>query len=142
MKKLSLKLKIVLSTAVLVLIGFIVIIAISLNISKQKISESMSGQFVKEANQIGTQAEIILNNGGSVEQLQSLVESTVNDNDYIAYAVVIDSQCTAIAHSDAQKIGKNYLEGADPATSAEANAAQRGNVEISQFWADVQQAWT
>ena len=142
MKNLSLKLKLTICAAILFVVGLVVVIVTTLSVTKTQVSESMQLQFENEAKQVAEQASIILEGDGKTADLQEFVENLVSVNDYIAYAVVIDSDCTAVAHSDSEKIGKNYLEGVDPAESAEADVAQRGNVQCSKFWADVQQAWT
>ena len=68
----------------------------------------MIEQLINENSQIAAQAEILIEKGATVEELQAFVESKTAKNEYIAYAVVIDKTVTAIAHSDTQKIGKNY----------------------------------
>lgn len=138
MKNLSLKMKLTILAALLVIVGFVVVIAATLSVTKGQVSDSMISQFTKETNQIAGQAEVILENGGDTADLQKMVEAQASDNDYIAYAIVIDDTVTAIAHSDTEKIGKNYADD----TEYTADAAQNGNVKTSSFWADVQQAWT
>jgi methyl-accepting chemotaxis protein len=138
MKSLSLKVKIALTSAVVVLVGFILIIAVSLNIAKSKISDAMLDQFINEAGQIASQAEILLEKGADTDELQSFVEDKTAKNSYIAYAIVIDKTVTAIAHSDTEKIGKNYSDD----TGYTVPAATKGEIMTSSFWADVQQAWT
>ncbi len=138
MKSLSLKVKIALTSAVVVLVGFILVIAVSLNIAKSKISDAMLDQFINEAGQIASQAEILLEKGADTDELQSFVEDKTAKNSYIAYAIVIDKTVTAIAHSDTEKIGKNYSDD----TGYTVPAATKGEIMTSSFWADVQEAWT
>lgn len=138
MNKISMKAKITFLTAILLIVGFVTIIAVTLSISKTKVSEAMVQQFINETGQIANQAEIILENGGTTEDLQAFVEKKVSEDDYLAYAIVIDNTVTAIAHSDTEKIGKNYADDVEYT----ADAAQNGNIKTSSFWADVQQAWT
>lgn len=114
------------------------LVGTSIRTMESRIKESMINQFVEEDKQIAAQAEIILNNGGGVEELQAFVEGLTQKNESIAYAVVIDTTVTAIAHSDVEKIGKNYSDD----TGYTVPAATEGVVMTSEFWADVQQAWT
>jgi len=111
---------------------------LSIRQSKSRITDAMVDQFINEDKQIARQAEIILERGGTVDDLQAFVKNLTASNPHIAYAVVIDTTVTAIAHSDEEKIGKNYSDD----TSYTVPAAQKGVVMTSSFWADVQKAWT
>ena len=69
------------------------------------------------------------------EDLQAfLAEKSKQKN--VAYAVIIDKNAVAIAHSDAAKIVKQY----DDAYTLD--GAKNGNVKTSRFFADMQQIWT
>ena len=138
MRKLSMKTRIIVSTLVILWVGVFFLVGTSIRTMESRIKESMINQFVEEDKQIAAQAEIILNNGGGVEELQAFVEGLIQKNESIAYAVVIDTTVTAIAHSDVEKIGKNYSDD----TGYTVPAATEGVVMTSEFWADVQQAWT
>lgn len=138
MKGISLKVKIVATSAIIVLIGFFILIGIVVNVAKKGLSEALLDQFVNENSQIAGQVEILLENGATIEELQAFVEEKTATNKYIAYAIVIDKTVTAIAHSDTQKIGKNYSDD----TSYSVPAATEGKIKTSSFWADVQEAWT
>ena len=138
MGKLSLKMKLVILTAILVLAGFAIVFSITLNVAENKVSQTMVEQFVNETSQVAKQAELILESGGTVDDLQKFVEDKTAGDSYFAYAVVIDTSVVAIAHSDTQKIGKNYLDD----TTYTVPAAQNGEIKYSSFWADVQEAWT
>jgi methyl-accepting chemotaxis protein len=138
MKSVSLKLKLVLLSALIVMVGFGIVIGVSLNISEDKISEAMLQQFINETDQIASQAEMLIESGASVDDLQEFVEGKTARCSYIAYAIVIDKTVTAVAHSDREKIGKNYSDD----TGYTVPAATKGEVMTSSFWADVQEAWT
>lgn len=138
MKGISLKVKIAATSAIIVLIGFFILIGIVVNVAKKGLSEALLDQFVNENSQIAGQVEILLENGATIEELQAFVEEKTATNKYIAYAIVIDKTVTAIAHSDTQKIGKNYSDD----TSYSVPAATEGKIKTSSFWADVQEAWT
>lgn len=87
--------------------------------------------------EIADQAELILaENPDSVKSLQAFVERKIKESN-LTYAIVIDTNVTAVAHSDAQKIGKVYKD--DPYTE---DGAKNGNVKTSAFYADVQKIWT
>lgn len=137
-KKFSLRRKITIVSSVLFFLGYVVMMLISNRVMKTYITKNMTEQFIHEDTQLAKQASIILEMGGDVPELQKFVEDCVSENDYIAYAVVVDSNVSAIAHSDTQKIGKSYADD----TSYSVPAAQKGEIMTSQFWADVQQAWT
>lgn len=138
MKKSSMKTKITIMVAIVVAIGFAIMVAVSLNFMESKITDVMVSEFIKEDSQIAAQAEIIMEHEGGTDELQAFVENLTAQNEYIAYAVVIDDTVTAIAHSDTEKIGKNYSDD----TGYTVPAATEGDIMTSQFWADVQNAWT
>lgn len=138
MKKISLKVKITIISAIIILLGFSLVISLSLHITGNKVSEAMIEQLINESSQIAAQAEILIEKEATVEELQSFVEEKTAKNEYIAYAIIIDNTVTAIAHSDNEKIGKNYSDD----TGYSVPAATEGKIMTSSFWADVQQAWT
>lgn len=137
MKKIiSLKAKITSIATVLLVVSFAFMVIVSVHFMKAYITESMVSQFVHENTQFARQASIIMENGGGVAELQEFVEESVSKNDHLAYAVVIDTTVTAIAHSDSEKIGKSYIDD----VTYTVPASQNGEIMTSQFWADVQQA--
>lgn len=138
MKKNSLTLKLSVVSTILVSVGFIVLLLLSVNVTQKKVTEAMIEQLTAQNMQIAKQAEILIEKGASVEELQNFVEETATENSSIAYAIVIDKTVTAIAHSDTQKIGKNYSDD----TGYTVPACTKGDIMTSQFWADVQNAWT
>ncbi|WP_026506750.1 methyl-accepting chemotaxis protein [Butyrivibrio sp. MC2013] len=138
MNKLALKTKIVIVVDILFAISIAAVLFLSIRQARSKITEAMTEQFINEDKQIARQVEIILENGGDVEALQSFVTDLISKNSHIAYAVVVDTNVEAIAHSDTEKIGKSYADD----TSYTVPASQQGVVMTSQFWADVQKAWT
>ena len=70
--------------------------------------------------------------------MQAFVDGLIEKNDTLAYAIIIDKTVTAIAHSDEQKIGKNYSDD----TGYTVPACTEGKIMTSEFWADVQEAMT
>ncbi|MDE7477682.1 MAG: hypothetical protein K2M91_07000, partial [Lachnospiraceae bacterium] len=137
-EKISLKAKITIVAIILFVVSFATMVFIILHFMENLIAENMIAQFVNEDKQLAKQVSIILEKGGDVQELQSYVEDCAANNEHFAYVVVIDTSVTAIAHSDVEKIGKNYLDD----TAYTVPAAQKGEVMTSQFWADVQNAWT
>lgn len=73
----------------------------------------------------------------TVNALQSYVDNLVKEENRIEYAVVIDTNVTAIAHSDKQKLGKVYDD------DYTVSAATKGEIKHMSFFADVQgiQVW-
>ena len=137
-KQFSLKGKIALVVISLFGLSFAVMVFIFLHFMEALIAENMVAQFVKEDTQLAKQVGILLEKGGDTQELQSFVEECVQRNSHFAYVVAIDTNVTAVAHSDTEKIGKSYLDD----TAYTVPAAQDGVVMTSQFWADVQEAWT
>lgn len=81
-------------------------------------------------------AEYVLQNVPDyLPALQKLVD-TEAAQDSVAYAVIIDKNITAIAHSDHIKLGKVY----DDDYTVE--GASKGMMKTSRFYADVQKYWT
>lgn len=136
--KVSLKAKITMAAILLFIVSFAAMVFISLHFMEDLIAENMIEQFIKEDTQLAKQVSIILEKGGDTQELQTFVEECAAENEHFAYVVVIDTSVTAIAHSDTEKIGKTYLDD----TSYTVPAAQKGEIMTSQFWADVQNAWT
>lgn len=137
MKRLnSLKTKIIISVVVSIILSFAVFSIVSTNVIEKNMEDVILEKSVTEAEQIAKQVEILLKYGATTEDLQSFVETQIKDNDYLAYAVVIDSTVTAIAHSDTEKIGKTYED------DYSVSGARDGEIMTSSFYADVQKAWT
>ncbi|MDE6980497.1 MAG: hypothetical protein K2P60_03675, partial [Lachnospiraceae bacterium] len=137
-KQFSLKGKIALIVISLFGLSFAVMVFVFLHFMEGLIAENMVAQFVREDTQLSKQVGILLEKGADTQELQSFVEECVQQNSHFAYVVAIDTTVTAVAHSDTEKIGKSYLDD----TAYTVPAAQEGVVMTSQFWADVQKAWT
>ncbi|MGH4123270.1 MAG: methyl-accepting chemotaxis protein [Clostridium sp.] len=71
----------------------------------------------------------------NIEALQSFVVNKAKQSN-ITYAVIIDTNVKAIAHSDKEKIGKVYDD------DYTIDGAKNGNIKTSRFYADVQKYWT
>lgn len=123
------------------LLLFISVISISsyLNIStvKENVSDALLEKSIQQVDEIARQAEyILLSTSNPTVELQNFVENKAKQSG-IAYAVVIDKNVTAIAHSDQEKVGKNYED--DPYS---VDGAKNGKTMTSRFYADVQKSWT
>ena len=138
MKSISMKARIIIVSFILVVIGFVSVVVLTVKTTQKKITDSMMDQFVQQNKQMAAQAEILISNGASVEELQAFVDGLIEKNDTLAYAIIIDKTVTAIAHSDEQKIGKNYSDD----TGYTVPACTEGKIMTSEFQADVQEAMT
>ena len=73
MKNLSIKNKITAIVAIVVTIGFALMVVVSLKSMETKVTDAMISQFINENTQIAKQASIILEKGGKTDELQSFV---------------------------------------------------------------------
>ncbi|WP_198138483.1 methyl-accepting chemotaxis protein [Photobacterium sp. SKA34] len=88
------------------------------------------------------QAEFLAKNAGYIlensetpkKDLQALVDDLKQRPD-VSYAIVIDNNVTAVAHSDKQKLNKKY----DDAYTVD--GATKGVQQYSKWYADVQKVW-
>ena len=137
-RNISVKIRLAIYIGLMTAIGFLILGIVTTKTMSSKITDAMVEEFVNVDTQIAKQVSILLEKGATVDDLQTFVENLVSENEYIAYAVVVDSDVSAMAHSDTEKIGKSYADD----TGYSVPAAQQGKVMTSQFWADVQETWT
>lgn len=137
-RNISVKIRLAIYIGLMTAIGFLILGTVTTKTMSSKITDAMVEEFVNVDTQIAKQVSILLEKGATVGDLQTFVENLVSENEYIAYAVVVDSDVSAMAHSDTQKIGKSYADD----TGYSVPAAQQGAVMTSRFWADVQKTWT
>ena len=137
-RNISVKIRLAIYIGLMTAIGFLILGIVTTKTMSSKITDAMVEEFVNVDTQIAKQVSILLEKGATVDDLQTFVENLVSESEYIAYAVVVDSDVSAMAHSDTQKIGKSYADD----TGYSVPAAQQGAVMTSQFWADVQETWT
>ena len=111
-----------------VLIGYIL---------KKSITDVLLNKSIETADEVKGSIELILDNDDSneIEKLQNLVEEK-SKKDNIAYAVIIDENIKAIAHSDKEKIGKVYDD------DYTIDGVKNQKIQKSKFYADVQKYWT
>lgn len=104
-------------------------------ISSQKIDEIILHKSQVQAEFLAGNAGYILENSQQpLKDLQALVSKLKQRSD-VSYAIVIDSNVTAVAHSDKQKLNKTYED------SYTVDGATRGVQQYSKWYADVQQVW-
>ncbi len=104
-------------------------------ISSQKIDEIILNKSQVQAEFLAGNAGYILENSDNpVQDLQKLVGELKQRSD-VTYAIVIDSNVSAIAHSDKNKLNKVYED------SYTVKGATQGVQQYSKWYADVQQVW-
>ncbi|BBF41355.1 methyl-accepting chemotaxis protein [Lachnospiraceae bacterium KM106-2] len=132
-KNVSFKSKMIVSINLIVMLVLgVTTYASRLDVQKQ-IQEVLMKRAGEEATQIAKQAELILE--FNKENLQTFIDEITKENSHIAYAVVIDENVTAIAHSDEEKIGRTYDD------DYTVNAVKGSEQSTSRFYADVQKTW-
>lgn len=86
--------------------------------------------------EMAQQAEMILNSEtDAISALQAFVDAKAQQ-DNVAYAIIIDKNVQAVAHSDVEKSGKIYDD------DYTIDGATKGVKQFSRFYADVQGMWT
>ena len=104
-------------------------------ISSQKIDDIILHKSQVQAEFLAENAGYILENSQQpLEDLQVLVDGLKQRSD-VSYAIVIDSNVTAIAHSDKQKLNKTYED------DYTVEGATKGVQQYSKWYADVQEVW-
>lgn len=104
-------------------------------ISSEKIDEIILNKSQVQAEFLAGNAGYILENSDNpVQDLQKLVGELKKRSD-VTYAIVIDSNVSAIAHSDKNKLNKVYED------SYTVEGATKGVQQYSKWYADVQQVW-
>lgn len=107
------------------------------SILRKSITDVLLNKSIETADEVKGSIELILDNDDSneIEKLQNLVEEK-SKKDNIAYAVIIDENIKAIAHSDKEKIGKVYDD------DYTIDGVKNQKIQKSKFYADVQKYWT
>ncbi|AQW84865.1 Cache sensor-containing MCP-domain signal transduction protein [Campylobacter pinnipediorum subsp. pinnipediorum] len=122
------------SLGILVLIFIINMLFLEFQVKKDMVNVLLEKSTL-QVKETAKHIEYILNNEKNYEKiLQKLVlDEAKQDN--VAYAVVIDSNIRAIAHSDESKKGKIYED------SYTKNAVRNSTIATSRWYADVQKTW-
>ncbi|KLV05095.1 chemotaxis protein [Photobacterium aquae] len=104
-------------------------------ISHQEIDKIILKKSTAQAELLAKNVEYILSSSSApIDDLQALLLSLKSRTD-ISYAVVIDKNIKAVAHSDVEKINKIYND------SYTIDSAARGKAQHSKWYADVQEVW-
>lgn len=137
-KKHSIKNKlVVIIISALIVVFSITTILISISI-KSSMTDVLLVKSTETANEVASLAELVIKSNKEndvIPELQKLVEEKAS-KDNIEYAVIIDTNVKAIAHSDKVKIGKIYDD------QYTIDGAKNGKIQSSKFYADVQKVWT
>jgi len=116
-------------------IAAITSIASTSYISNQEIDKIILKKSKQQASLLATNVEYILEKSQQpLADLQSLVTSLKKRPD-ISYAIVINKEVKAIAHSDKEKLNKVYED------SYSVEGASQGIAQHSRWYADVQKVW-
>lgn len=106
------------------------------SIINSKIREVLIEKAKDQVYEIGKQAETILSTETDpIPKLQQFVEEK-SKQDNVTYAIVIDTNVTAVAHSDVNKLGKTYDD------EYTIDGAKNGKEQFSRWYAEVQGIWT
>lgn len=106
------------------------------SIINSKIREVLIEKAKDQVYEMGKQAETILSTEADpIPKLQQFVEEKAKQ-DNVTYAIVIDSNVTAVAHSDVNKLGKTYDD------EYTIDGAKNGKEQFSRWYAEVQGIWT
>lgn len=106
------------------------------SIINSKIREVLIEKAKDQVYEIGKQAETILSTETDpIPKLQQFVEEK-SKQDNVTYAIVIDTNVKAVAHSDVNKLGKTYDD------EYTIDGAKNGKEQFSRWYAEVQGIWT
>lgn len=104
-------------------------------ISHDEIDQIILKRSQAQAEVLANNARYILENSSqATEDLQALVEDLSQRSD-VSYAIVIDRNVEAVAHSDRERVGRVYT---DDYTIA---SARDGEPQYSRWFADLQDVW-
>lgn len=104
------------------------------------VSNESQGILIEKAKEqvfeMGRQAEVILETQADpIDALQLFVEEKAKQ-DNVTYAIIIDTDVTAVAHSDIEKLNRVYED------DYTIEGSTKGVNKFSRFYADVQDIWT
>ena len=126
---------ILITVCIMFAVAAITSISSTFYISNQAIDNIVLKKSQAQASLIAKNVEYILSKSAKpLLDLQELVGSLKIRSD-ISYAVVIDKNIKAVAHSDTQKINKVYKD------SYTSESAGKGVAKHSKWYADVQKVW-
>ncbi|RWX57441.1 methyl-accepting chemotaxis protein [Photobacterium chitinilyticum] len=104
-------------------------------ISHQEIDKIILKKSQAQAELLAKNVEYVLSTSSQpLDDLQKMVQSLKSRSD-ISYAIVINKNVQAVAHSDTEKLNKIYDD------SYTVDGATRGKPQYSKWYADVQDVW-
>ncbi|MFF2796385.1 methyl-accepting chemotaxis protein [Lysinibacillus xylanilyticus] len=136
MKNKSIKRRLLFFTLSLLLLSSVINSVIGVWIVGKNSKEVLIEKANEQVYEIAKQAETILNSEDDpISSLQDFVESKAQQ-DNVTYAIVIDSNVKAVAHSDKEKLGKTYED------AYTIDGAKNGKKQFTRWYAEVQGIWT
>ena len=103
-------------------------------VTQKNVQTVLMEKAISRSEMLSREAANLISMGDYEQKLQELVDREVQQEDII-YAIVIDKNVTAMAHSDHNKIGKSYED------EYTIDAAKNGNLKTSMWYAEVQKMW-
>ncbi len=103
-------------------------------VTQKNVQTVLMEKAIARSEMLSREAANLISMGDYEQKLQELVDREVEQEDII-YAIVIDKNVKAIAHSDHKKIGKSYDD------EYTIDGAKNGNTKTSMWYAEVQKMW-
>lgn len=136
MKNKSIKRRLLFFTLSLLLLSSVINSVLSVWIVGKNSKEVLIEKANEQVYEIAKQAETILNSENNpISSLQDFVESKAKQEN-VTYAIVIDTNAKAVAHSDKEKLGKTYED------AYTIDGAKHGKKQFTRWYAEVQGIWT
>ncbi|MFJ6264981.1 methyl-accepting chemotaxis protein [Lysinibacillus xylanilyticus] len=136
MKNKSIKRRLLFFTLSLLLLSSVINSVLGVWIVGKNSKEVLIDKANEQVYEIAKQAETILNSENDpISSLQDFVESKAQQ-DNVTYAIVIDTNAEAVAHSDKGKLGKTYED------AYTIDGAKHGKKQFMRWYAEVQGIWT
>ncbi len=132
----SIKKRLLFFTLGLLLVASIVNAGLAVWIVNKKSQEVLIEKAHEQVFEMAKQAETILNaETDPIPELQKLVDTKVHQ-DNVTYAIIIDKNVKAVAHSDSNKLNKVYED------DYTIEGATKGVKQFTRWYAEVQGIWT
>lgn len=136
MKSKSIKRRLLFFTLGLLLLSSVINSVLGVWIVGKNSKEVLIEKANEQVYEIAKQAETILNSKSDpIQSLQDFVELKAQQ-DNVTYAIVIDTNVKAVAHSDKGKLGKTYDD------TYTIDGAKHGKKQFTRWYAEVQGIWT
>ncbi|MFT9820696.1 methyl-accepting chemotaxis protein [Lysinibacillus sp. NPDC056185] len=136
MKNKSIKRRLLFFTLSLLLLSSVINSVLGVWIVGKNSKEVLIEKANEQVYEIAKQAETILNSENDpISSLQDFVESKEKQEN-VTYAIVIDTNAKAVAHSDKGKLGKTYED------AYTIDGAKHGKKQFTRWYAEVQGIWT